>query len=39
LRIKSDICHTQITRSICAYDYSSSNEDRDSYQPGWLNED
>jgi hypothetical protein len=39
LRIKSDLCHVQneIT-STCLYDYSLSNEEKHSYQPGWLNE-
>jgi hypothetical protein len=39
LRIKSDLCHikNEIT-STCLYDYSLSNEEKDSYQPGWLNE-
>ena len=39
LRIKSDLCHVQNEiMSTCVYDYSLLNEERDSYQPGWLNE-
>jgi polycystin 1L2 len=39
LRIKSDLCHIQNEIiSTCQYDYSSLNEDKDCYQPGWLNE-
>ncbi len=39
LRIKSDLCHLQNEiSSTCQYHYSSSNEEKDSYQPGWVNE-
>ena len=38
LRIKSDLCHHRTMRSICIHDYSFSNEDQDSYQPGWDNQ-
>jgi polycystin 1L2 len=39
LRVKSTSCrvHNEII-SECEYDYSLSNEDKDSYQPGWVNE-
>jgi hypothetical protein len=35
LRIKSELCFINLT---CEYDYSFSNEDKDSYEPGWLNQ-
>ena len=35
LRIKSQHCFQQNLRSTCLNDYSSSNEDQRSYQPGW----
>ena len=39
LRIKSEQCHVhQQIISECEYDYSLSNEDKHSYQPGWSNE-
>ncbi len=39
LRIKLDPCHgTHHIISTCGYDYSSSNEEKHSYQPGWSNE-
>jgi len=39
LRIKLDSCHVQTQiMSTCGYDYSLSNEEKYSYQPGWLNE-
>ncbi|CAF4193018.1 unnamed protein product, partial [Adineta steineri] len=39
LRIKSQLCHVRNEIiSTCQYDYSSSNEDKQSYQPGWLNQ-
>jgi len=39
LRIKLDLCHVQTEIiSTCGYDYSLSNEDQDSYPPGWSNE-
>ncbi|CAF4143107.1 unnamed protein product, partial [Adineta steineri] len=39
LRTKSQLCHfkNEII-STCQYDYSLFNEDKHSYQPGWLNE-
>jgi len=38
LRIKSDLCSSQLILSICENDYSFSNEEKGSFQPGWLNE-
>ncbi len=38
LRIKSQLCESEIISSICVYDYSLFNEDQDSYPPGWSNE-
>ncbi len=39
LRVKFERCHLQNEiGSICEYDYSSLNEEKDSYQPGWINE-
>ncbi|CAF4099153.1 unnamed protein product, partial [Adineta steineri] len=39
LRVKSQLClaNNEIILT-CQYDYSLSNEDKHSYQPGWLNE-
>ena len=38
LRIKSDLCSLQNIRSTCLNDYSLSNEEKNSFEPGWLNE-
>jgi polycystin 1L2 len=38
LRIKSELCSDQRLISICEKDYSSFNEDKYSYQPGWINQ-
>jgi polycystin 1L2 len=39
LRIKSDLCSIEISNStICEYDYSFFNEERNSFEPGWENE-
>ncbi len=36
--LKSDLCSSQLILSICENDYSFSNEEKSSFQPGWLNE-
>ncbi|CAF4321707.1 unnamed protein product, partial [Adineta steineri] len=38
LRIKSDLCPAHVNEiiSTCRYDYSFSNEDKNSYKPGWV---
>ncbi len=38
LRVKLTSCHVQQLVSACADDYSFSNEEKRSFQPGWLNE-
>ena len=38
LRIKSHLCSKQKIKFICQYDYSSSNEETNSFLPGWNNE-
>jgi hypothetical protein len=39
LRVKSTSCHVHNeVISECEYDYSLSNEENQSYQPGWVNE-
>ena len=38
LRIKPDLCSYQTFRSDCLHDYSLSNEEKDSFPPGWINE-
>ncbi|UJR18997.1 hypothetical protein I4U23_022127 [Adineta vaga] len=38
LRVRTSLCHQQtFISSTCQHDYSYSNEDKDSYQPGWIN--
>jgi len=37
LRIKTELCQTSITK-ICVYDYSFSNEEKSSFEPGWINQ-
>ena len=37
LRVKTSACHTQLT-SICNDDYSFFNEEKDSFEPGWINQ-
>ena len=38
LRVKSHPCSQQTLRLNCVPDYSFSNEDKDPYQPGWVNQ-
>lgn len=38
LRVQSHPCSDQILRVNCIPDYSFSNEDKDHYQPGWVNQ-
>ena len=39
LRIKSDSCHTQVANlTVCEYEYSFFNEEKNSFVPGWENE-
>ncbi|CAF4053998.1 unnamed protein product, partial [Rotaria sordida] len=38
LRIKSNICSDQRIISICYNDYSLFNEEKNSFQPGWINQ-
>jgi polycystin 1L2 len=38
LRIKSQLCSIKILNSTCEYDYSFSNEEKNSFEPGWENE-
>jgi hypothetical protein len=38
LRIKSNICLFENVNLTCGYDYSFSNEEKDSFQPGWTND-
>ena len=38
LRIKPELCDDQRLETICEHSYSIFNEDKRSYQPGWLNE-
>jgi hypothetical protein len=37
LRVKSSSCSVQIIRSKCLNDYNLLNEEKDSYEPGWIN--
>jgi len=37
LRIKTELCQTQII-SICEPDYSFVNEEKSSFEPGWINQ-
>ncbi len=38
LRVKSNLCSDQRIISICENSYDSSNEETQSFQPGWTNE-
>ncbi|CAF3980133.1 unnamed protein product [Rotaria sp. Silwood2] len=38
LRIKSNLCSDQRIISICNNDYSLFNEEKHSFQPGWINQ-
>jgi hypothetical protein len=38
LRIKTELCHTQKISSICEYDYNFFNEEKSSFEPGWVNQ-
>ena len=38
LRIKPDFCSLNYINSTCEYDYSFSNEEKRSFDPGWINE-
>jgi hypothetical protein len=38
LRIKSNLCSLKILNLTCQYDYSFSNEETGSFEPGWVNE-
>lgn len=38
LRIKSQLCSSERLMKTCFEDYSSSNEDKNSYYPGWRNQ-
>jgi polycystin 1L2 len=38
LRIKSDLCSYPKLRLNCIQDYTITNEEKDSFEPGWINE-